>query len=436
MENATKEDVENLCKKVHELTELAKQKSENYEESVKKMMTEVLKNHPGMAGERKIQFPVAGGAQGIASLLDTMPKEMQDENDNLFILAGVLGRKPTELKRWESYFKPKFGEFKKALDTAGAGEGLEWVPTGFSSQLYELVRLKTTVSSLFPQIIMPTNPYKLPVQVGRLTSFKQPEQTADTSQTTIPFSDTAALTGNVTLTAVGHAAYVLVSKDAEEDSLIPMLPFLRAEIIRALADGRDDCILNGDITGSHQDSDVSSASSRRKMWSGLRKLAIANGYTSDLSELTPSNITTLTRGSMGKYGINPADLVLITGMKGYINLLNVPQVTTVDKYGPGATIVTGELAKFMGMPILVSEWIREDLNASGVYASGATKSVMHVVNKNSFVMGVRREASVQLLIEKYADSDQDALKTRERVIWAPVYPVATEKTTWMGINIG
>lgn len=437
MSQATQEQVDNLIKQVAEMNAVIARKSADQEETVKKMLEEVLKNHPGLKNERKIQFPIAGAGQGMVSLLDTMPKEMQEENDNLFIMSAVLGKQPTELKRWENYFKPKFGEFKKALDTSGSGSGLEWVPTGFSNQLYELVRLQTKIAALFPQIIMPSNPYKLPVQIGRLNSFKQPEQTANTGQTTIPFSDGNALTGNVTLNAVGHASYVLVSKDVEEDSLIPMLPFLRSEIVKVLAEGREDCILNGDTAVTHEDADVTSASSRRKMWDGLRKMAIANSYTSDLGEFSVTNTTSLVRGALGKYGINPADLVWITGMKGYINLLNFPEVTTMEKYGPNATIVTGELMKLGGIPVVISEWIREDLAATGVYTSaGQTKTVLHLVNRNSFVMGVRREASIQLLIEKFADSDQDALKTRERVVFSPIYPVATEKTTWMGLNIG
>ena len=139
---------------------------------------------------------------------------------------------------------------------------------------------------------------------------------------------------------------------------------------------------------------------------------------------------------MGKYGVNPANLAIITGIKGYINLLNLKEVTTVDKYGAGATVLAGELAKVDGIPVIVSEWVREDLTAAGIYGSGQTKTVLHFVYRDAYAVGVRRESSIQLLVEKYADSDQDALITRERVTFAPIHPIASNKTTYMGYNIG
>ncbi len=435
MESATKEQVEELCKKVHDLTELASKKSAEHEGEVKRLVEDVLKNHPGFTPSRKIEFANNQPTQ-VEEIIDSMPVELQKEADDLFIISAITRKKPNQLKRWNGYTR-KLGDFKKALDTATAGGVLEWIPTGFSNQLFELVRLETKVMALFPQINMPTNPYVLPIQVGRLKSFKQPEQTADTSQTTIPVGDVNSISGKVTLTAVGHAVQVLCSKDAEEDSIVPMLPFLRSQIVSTLAEGREDCTLNGDIvSGTHEDTDVSDANDRRKMWTGLRALAIDNSYTADLSEFTLSNLRLLLRAKMGKYGVNPARLAYITGVQGYINLLNQKEVTTVDKYGAGATVLAGELAKIDGIPVIVSEWMREDLTASGIYGSGSTKSAIILVYRDAFATGVRRESSVQLLVELYAASDQDALITRERVCWSPIYPLATNATEYMGMNIG
>jgi hypothetical protein len=285
---------------------------------------------------------------------------------------------------------------------------------------------------------MPTTPYVLPIEIGRLTSHKAAEQTADTGQTLIPVADGNNITGKTTLTAVGHGTRVLVSKDVEEDSIIPLLPFLRSRIIQTLAEGREDCSLNGDTAATHEDSDTHSAAAtdRRKMWLGLRAHAHDQSYTADLGELTLSNLRLLVRAPMGVYGVNPSDLAIVTGIKGYINLLNLPEVTTVDKYGAQATVLSGELAKVDGIPVIVSEWVREDLNASGVYEASATRTVLHIVNRNGFAVGVRRDATVQLLTELYAASDQDALVTRERVIFKDIYPIASSKSTYMGQNVG
>lgn len=434
MSNATQEEVAKLCEQVKQLKEMAEQKSAEHDENTKKLVSDILKTHPGFnGGERKIQFE-GGETKTVRSIEEALPEELQKKSDDVFIMANILKVHPTKLKAWAP-FSRQMGEFKKALDTATSGGASEWVPTDFSSSLYELVRLDTKVWNIFDQIVMPTNPYKLPIQVGRINTFKHPEQTGDTGQTTIPYSDGNDISGNITLTAVGHAAYVLISKDLEEDSIVPMLPFLRSEIVKALAEGREDCILNGDTTGSHEDSDTTSATSRRKMWKGLRRLAHDNSLTADLGT---TSVTTLrgARALMGKFGVKPSDVVWIVGMTGLMQMINLPEVSTVDKYGPGATILSGELAKFDGSPIITSEWIREDLNSSGVYASGQTKTVAYLVNRKGFVTGVRRDANIQLLTELYAASDQDALKVRERVTFSPVYSLASNKTLMLGQNIG
>ncbi|PYS91499.1 MAG: phage major capsid protein [Acidobacteria bacterium] len=434
MGQATSEQVTELCQQVKTLKELAEKKSAEHEDSVKRILTDVLKDHPGFAGggERKMVFPE--GSHGVRALEESLPKELQQKQDDILILSMALKKHPTQLKAWNG-FKREMGDFKKALDTATSGGASEWVPTDFSSTLYELVRLETKVWSLFDQIVMPTNPYKLPIQVGRINTFKHPEQTADTSQTAIPYSDGNDISGNITLTAVGHAAYVLISKDLEEDAIVPMLPFLRSELVKALAEGREDCVLNGDTTATHEDSDTTSATSRRKMWKGLRRLSHDSSLTADLGNLS---LTTIRGGRalMGKYGLKPSDLVWIVSMTGFMQLVNLPELTTVDKYGTSATILNGELAKLDGSPVIVSEWIREDLNSSGVYQSGQTRTVAHLINRKGFVTGVRREANIQLLVEKYAEFDQDALKVRERVTFSPIYSLSANKTLLTGQNIG
>ena len=51
----------------------------------------------------------------------------------------------------------------RAMDTLTATEGLEWIPTEFSGQLYDIVTISMKVAALFPMISMPTPTYKLPI---------------------------------------------------------------------------------------------------------------------------------------------------------------------------------------------------------------------------------------------------------------------------------
>jgi len=42
---------------------------------------------------------------------------------------------------------------------------------------------------------------------------------------------------------------------------------------------------------------------------------------------------------MGKFGVNPREVVCVVGPQGYQQLKSIDEVTTVDKFGPQATIL-------------------------------------------------------------------------------------------------
>lgn len=438
---ATKEEIDGLIKTVKDASEALKSAQSDMKANVEKMVEQALKGvlaaHPGVTEPiRKVEFE-AGDKTAPAAIVAGMPEEAQKGLDECFILSKILQRPVTSLKSWAKW-GAKNSEFKKALDTAAAGGGLEWVPTDFSSRLWELVRVQGVVASLFQVIPMPTNPYKLPLELGRLTSYKHAEQTADTGQTKIPVGDGNTLTGNRTLTAVGHAVRVLLSKDVEEDSIIPLLPFLQSRIVMALAEGREDAIINGDTQSTHQDADVTDAADRRKMWDGLRRMALANSYSQDLATLTLDNWR-LNRSGMGRYGVSPAELAHIMDLRSYIKALGLDEVRTLDRMGPNATILKGQLGMVDGSPVIVTEWARNDLDSTGVNSATAANNIkggILTVNRMGFVVGERRTASVQLLRELYAESDQDALVVRERVTFEDTYPIASNATVYFGYNVG
>src|SRR5215218_10249236 len=128
----------------------------------------------------------------------------------------------------------------KAMDTAEAAGGAEFVPTAFSPDLINQVRLDLRVSSLFQHINMPAPTYKLPVEVGPATAYIVPENTADTGQTSITASQGG--TGQVTFTATSMGAMTRVSKELDQDSIVPMVPFIQRQLLRGLAVGLENAI--------------------------------------------------------------------------------------------------------------------------------------------------------------------------------------------------
>lgn len=357
--------------------------------------------------------------------------------DDLVILGALLAgqgkvSRPQDLKFYGQQFVPSM---RAAIDTATTAEGKEFVPTELSSQLIERVALELRVLALFPEVTMPTNPFELPAMaVSRTRGGAHAEQTADTGQTKI--TKITPGTRKVTLTAKKFATEILTSKEAEEDSLVPILPFLRDELVDYTAADLEDAAINGDTTGTHRDSDVTAADDPRKNWEGIRETAEDASSQRDHSNaaLTVAALRA-NRKLMGKYGIDPAQLAHIMGINGYIDLLGDSNVQTVDKYGAQATLLSGELGRVDGVPVIVSEYVRQNLNASGVFDNTTTnRTVAATVHRRAFLRGTRRNLTVEFLRELYSESDQDAVKISTRQALERRYG-ATEKAVAVSYNV-
>jgi hypothetical protein len=357
-------------------------------------------------------------------------KEFHRVSDNLLILSAALKKDPRETSYFADTYLPVM---KTAMDSVTTAEGDEFVPTLLSGDLIERVELQLRVVALFRQIDMPSNPYEIPGFGVRTRGGRASENTADTGQT--GFRKVTPATRKITLTAVKFAAEALVSKELEEDSIIPILDFIRDELVSQLAHDQEDAIINGDTTGPHMDSDVTDALDPRKNWMGLRKLANAGAKTDASNAVLTAAMLRVNRKKMGKYGVGTDGLAHIISIGQYVNLLSDTNVLTVDKYGPNATIKTGELASIDGIAIIVSEYIRQDLNATGVYDGVTTnRSIAITVLPSGFMIGNRRGVTVQLLTELYAEYDQDALTVSMRRAFASRF-VATDLTIGLTYNL-
>jgi HK97 family phage major capsid protein len=323
---------------------------------------------------------------------DEAARALQKASDELYLLSKLTGRPPSRTKYFEQL--QRRGLLSKALATTAAGHGEEWVPQGFSAQLVEAVQAQLRLAGLHDRITMPTKSYQLPVE------GQDPAPYLTTENTEIPASDIT--TANVVLEAVTVAARQLFSAEISEDSLVPILPRLQVQIARALARGIENAILNGDPSPVHMDSDVTSAADVRKAWMGYRKKALTDSDANqDLSTLTAEGLLAIKR-AMGLYAMDPAECVWVVGNAVFNQLLLLrdaagnPLVSTVDKYGPQATVASGELGRLFGIPIVVSALVREDLNATGVYDGVTTdRTVLFLVNRRAWVLGDRRRITLE-----------------------------------------
>lgn len=347
--------------------------------------------------------------------------------------SAQTSRDGFEVARAHPAMRERWQEACRAMDVDTAAEGTEWVPTGIGASLHEKVRAAGKVAPLFSRIDLPTNPWKWPIEGGDAVAYRVAEPTSDTES-----KMTASTPGTVAATfdAEIFGARALFSRSLDADSAVAMVPFLRMKLVRAFVTAEERAILDGDADATHMDTDVHAlgSSDARWAWDGLRKKAIAQTVVTATTS-TVANLAAL-RAGMGKWGLDPADLAFIVGVSAMHDLLADTTVLTVDKMGPNAVILNGMLGSVYGVPIIVSEHVREDLNASGVHDDiTETKTYNLAVNRQEWALGQRMALDVEVDDSIYRETFQRVIVGFSRVDFQHIGDAATNDDTAIAYNV-
>jgi len=369
-------------------------------------------------------------------------KRMQDANDTLYIVGMAMKNKwgcsyEEAVMRSKTFsgLRQQFAssDLTKALYTGGSATGAEFIPTGFSAEVTELYRLELKVAQLFATKQINTKTYDDPVNGSDPIAYYIPESSSDTEGVANPSTPGTA---KVTATAKKLKTRCMVSVEETEDSILNEIANIKMQIAQSIANAREKAIIDGDTAGT-QDSDNTTTTDARRIWNGLRQMT-QSGCKKSLSTFNYDVLLTMP-GSQGKYGVMPKDGAWIVGAAGYFKLqtlrdsnnnlilISNPNIGQLD---PAINGIVGMVA---GRPVVVSEYIREDLNASGVYdGTTTTKSVLLHVNRKGF-KNYERTGIVILSID-WLDTDQVKIIGRMRGDFQPVFPAASNKIVSLGYN--
>lgn len=288
----------------------------------------------------------------------------------------------------------------KAFGSGVVGAGDELVPTLVASNFVEEYELLKKVQGLFKSLNMPSATWEVPVQT-KVTSARLIGEGAAAT-------DSNFGTDKLVMTAKKFNEYFILPEELDADSAAPILSLARSEVIEAQARAIERAILEGDISAPHMDSDVLAADDARKAWKGLRKAALAAASTVDFAGggVTKVGLDAM-RKKMSKYGVNPNELVYLCGSSAYSQMLNIDEVTSVDKIGSSyATLIKGALSMYRGSPVVVSEFVREDLSDLGVHDGVTTnRTYLILVNAKRFYMGQR--APIKVMVKQDARPEYD-----------------------------
>lgn len=286
----------------------------------------------------------------------------------------------------------------EALDSTTAGTGDELVPTLEGSELWDDVNLETAVLPLFSSVTMPSNPFDIPLQFGDVNWFPGVENLAT--------KGTNLATAKQTLTAYEIVAEVLWSLTLDEDSVIAMAEEVRSGVIRNSAEVIDDVLVNADTsTLNNINADgttIATGDAGKGQWllgfDGLIHLPLIDntGQRNDHGASPTDDMWNEIRAKLGKYGVRPSGLAFLTDINTFIRSQVISNMRTLDKFGPEATILTGQLGAVEGIPVIVSEQMllaaADGLVTDGV--AGTTGRLL-LVNRGQWRTGFRRQLTVE-----------------------------------------
>lgn len=366
-------------------------------------------------------------ARYIAQILHSAPLDkIGSKSESGDVIAKIKGLCDTNFGK--DVLVPRMKAFMSSADPASP-----WVPTMLASNYIEEFQIEPVLENRFETVNMLSPVYKQPIQQGLKKARIIGEGAAIT--------DTTFGTGNLTWTAKKLGEYHILTEEVTEDTAPDILAAARESVIMSQIRAVESALLNGDDDGTHIDSDTQAGAADlcEKVWKGLRRQALANsanGSTLDFANgaITEALLRTL-RSRMGKFGVNPLDLLFIAGPVALQQFVGLTNVSTVEKFGPMATVLKGALAAYQAIPIVTSEHMREDLNATGVYdGTTVNRSAILLVNLKRWMIGIRRPIMVKAM-QDLPMYDRFLLASYQRKDFQGFVQSATEKSVVYGYNI-
>lgn len=312
------------------------------------------------------------------------------------------------------------------------GYGDEWVADLWRAELWTRVRRDNVVAAQFQIWDMPTNPWNVPLEGSDPTVYRAPE-TTDEAQlvlggTNNPVTASKIGTAKRQLEAYKLALRVPISAELEEDAIIQAVPQAREQSVRAMQDAIDYVLLNADpTTGTSPSGNINkydaavAATDMDKWllgWDGVLTLPLVDNDTLKLDAGNARPLLTMFRQVQAKldeeYLDDTANLVWIVDPLTHQAMKDMDELLTVDKYGPNATILTGEVGKIDGIPVLSSVQLKRGA-ANGkisTTSSNNTRGRAVLIYRPYFTVGYRRRIRSWVKFYEEADAYQMGVNLR------------------------
>ena len=209
-----------------------------------------------------------------------------------------------------------------------------------------------------------------------------------------------------------------LGNETEEDAILPILPLIRESMVRSHARAIENSILAGD------DADGVFGTSGAS-FEGLLHLARNDSdYTQSGDAFATDKIVATDllemRKNMGKYGVNPSEVVYIVSQRSYYELLEDAEFQDANLVGDMATKLSGEIGQVFGSRVLLCD----------EFATPAvSKFAAIAVNPRNYVMPRLRGVTVESDYEVI--NQRRVLVASQRLGFIDLIDGATSKWGWM-----
>lgn len=322
-------------------------------------------------------------------------------------------------------------EIKTTLDGT-TGYGLEMLPTELSSDIIGRVWEESWIRNSFRSVTMTTDTLEVPKILTGIT-MQGMAKTDDRA------TETRHTTDNITLTMKTVIGNAPIRKKLIAYAVDTLMPSIEEDIRDTIAEMEEDMFINGDTTSGASNINGSYHATNfpngvvtrdpRLEFDGLRHFAIAGGKVVNASgqALTQTHIRKAI-AQLARHGIRKSDLIIAMSPTVATTVLGWDDLRTIDKYGPSATILTGEVGKIFGCTVVATDLISDTLDEDAVertQAGGTTgnMSVVLVINKNSPIIGNpgKPERQFRILLDEEIRDDEIILVPIEDIAFANKY---------------
>jgi len=303
---------------------------------------------------------------------------------NAYLLSKAMGRRDP--------FDTKIGNQIKAITS------VDQFLQNFSTNIYEEMEQQLVIAPMFDRIQVDAKTFRVPVAnedtddfVAQFASGTYATGIGD--GTNIPTSNQSAIS-SVDFTPHKFMVTTHLAKDEEEDTILPLIDFLRRAATRRLSRSIDKAILRGTGALTGFTANPATTSTYASVVKGI--ITMANQVATDGLTVRTADATTKAsaaniasaRAKMGKYGLQLGDhLVYLTTIEGYNELVTTSDFRTVDKFGPNATYLTGSVGAVYGIPVVITEFLDN--------VGSNSNSIGALVYKPGFMIAERRGIEIE-----------------------------------------